>query len=110
METYQRNIIIYSGADFEAFYSVKSNNVSFSLTGSSISARIKKYSGSSSSISINGSTIPLVPGDFKIYLSSTETEEIKPGKYMYDVVLTDSNNIKIKLVEGFAFVKPIVSK
>jgi len=45
-----------------------------------------------------------VSGQLKISLGSTTTSALKPGRYSYDVLLTDASSIKTRVVEGSAIV------
>ena len=44
-------------------------------------------------------------GQIKIALTDTITRRIKPGRYVYDIILTDSNGDKSKVLEGQALVR-----
>ena len=48
--------------------------------------------------------LPEPSGQVKISLGSTITNNLKPGRYSYDVLLKDSSNLKTRIVEGSALV------
>ena len=50
-----------------------------------------------------------VLGEVRLSLDSTETANIKPGRYVYDVTVTDPTET-IRLVEGSALVRAGVTR
>jgi len=49
-------------------------------------------------------------GNVYMSLDAANTANIAPGRYMYDILVTDSSNVKSRLVEGILTVTPRVSK
>lgn len=99
------NISIPQGADFsKTFTSKESDGSASNLAGYSAAAKIKKHydasTSTSFSISITAST-----GEVAISLTDTQTTDLDPGRYYYDVVLTSGSGSKSRLVEGMAFVR-----
>ena len=100
------NINILQGADFtESFLSKESDNSATDLTGYSGYSQLKKHSGSTSSypftVGITSST-----GEVSITMTGSQTSNIEPGRYYYDVKLVSSGGNISRLVEGMAFVSP----
>lgn len=98
------NIVIPQGADFsELFTSTETDGSATNLAGYTAAAKIKKHPGATSStsfsISITGST-----GEVTISLSDTQTTNLEPGRYYYDVYLTSGSGVVSRMVEGMAFV------
>jgi hypothetical protein len=71
---------------------------------------MRKWAGSSSSTSFT-CTIesPATAGKLTISLTSTQTANLKPGRYVYDILIT-SGNIKNRVIEGMVLVTEGVTK
>jgi hypothetical protein len=110
---YVTNLVINSGADFSQSFNLEgtSDNSAIDLTGYSVNAEIRKWSGSSTSVSF-GSTVVNPPTSGKIYLtlSSTDTLSLKPGRYVYDIVVSDLFGIKTRVIEGMVLVREGVTR
>ena len=104
---YVSNIVINSGADFSQTFLLddSSTNSALDLTGYSISCQMRKYAGSSTAYSFQASIPNPIEGAIQIGLSTSVTSSIRPGRYIYDVVVTDMNNVKTRVVEGMALVR-----
>jgi hypothetical protein len=110
---YVSNIIINSGTDFSQTFTLEGadNNSPLILTGYTISAQIRKYQGSSTAIDFTTSIVqPPTLGKIIISLSSTQTTAIKPGRYLYDILLTDLYSVKSRVVEGSVLVREGVTR
>ena len=110
--TYVSNIIINSGSDFSQTYDLESSdtNSPLNLTGYAISSQMRKYSGSSTAVSFATTAIqPPSSGSIKISLTSEQTTDLKPGRYVYDVLLT-KDGVKTKVIEGMVLVKEGVTR
>jgi hypothetical protein len=46
----------------------------------------------------------------RIALTDTITRRIKPGRYIYDIILTDANGLKERVVEGSVLVREGATK
>jgi hypothetical protein len=110
---YVTNLVINSGADFSQSFNLESSAGEFplNLTGYQITAQFRKWSGSSTSVSF-GTTITDPPSRGQIYLTldSEQTQNLKPGRYVYDVIITDNYNIKNRVIEGMILVREGVTR
>jgi hypothetical protein len=101
MDVYVSNITIPIGSDFEQTFVLEDdvgNPLNLDLyTGCS---QLKKYPSSNSSASFTV-TFPST-GKLKISLSSSGTSSIKPGRYYYDVIVSNFKGKKIRVVQGSA--------
>ena len=98
------NIVIPQGTDFsELFTSTESDGTATNLTGYSGAAKIKKHPGASTSTSFSVS-ITASTGEVTISLTDTQTTDLEPGRYYYDVYLTSNVGTVSRMVEGMAFV------
>lgn len=50
-------------------------------------------------------TISIVDGDtLRVSLSDSTTSAVKPGKYAYDIMMTDTDGFKSKILEGILYI------
>ena len=72
---------------------------------------MRKWSGSSSAVDFTASIlIPSTSGQIMLSLTSQQTSNIKPGRYIYDVLIIDEFNIKNKVIEGMVLVAEGVTR
>jgi len=99
------NIVIPQGADFQnSFLLENTNNTPINLTGYTGVSHIKKHPASKTKVGFGVSFPNPTLGEVKISLASTVSSAIKPGKYVYDLLLTDGTGVKTRVVEGTATV------
>lgn len=110
---YVNNLVVNSGTDFSQSFTLEGsyNNSPLNLTGYTVAAQMRKWSGSSAAITFE--TLiesPPTDGRLLIHLPYTDTANIRPGRYVYDVVITDSFGIKNRVIEGMVLVREGVTK
>jgi len=106
MAAYISNIVIDIGADFNQTFNLEgNNNAPLDLTGYTGNSIMKKHPASLTNTATFAVSFPSrLTGQVKISLGSTITNNLKPGRYSYDVLLKDSSNLKTRIVEGSALV------
>jgi hypothetical protein len=111
MTVYISNLVIHTGTDFEQVFVLESeaSNGALNLNGYTGCAQLKKYEKSISSGSFTVDFTNRQLGKVKISMASTVTEELKPGKYFYDLLLNDGDSIQ-RVVEGTVLVKKTVTQ
>ena len=106
MAVYVSNITIDQGVDFSSYFGLEDSRTNSSLY-------LVGY-GSSNYVSFASSISAPETGIISISLTDTQTLSLKPGRYVYDVILVpeglDSGNAKYKAVEGMALVRPGVTR
>lgn len=109
---YVSNIVINQGTDFsQVFNLADASNDQIDLTGFSLSAQMRKHAGSSVSIDLNPTLVtPATSGGVRISLTDTQTSTLKPGRYVYDILITDGSGIKTRVVEGSAIIREGVTR
>jgi hypothetical protein len=113
MAVYVSNLVINCGTDFSQTFTLESANTNsaLNLTGFTVSSQIRKHSASSSYTNFTCQIVNSSTGQIKIGLASTQTSAIKPGRYVYDVILTDiATGSKDRVIEGMALVREGVTK
>ena len=105
------NLYIDQGADFSTTISLTdSNGEILSLTGYSAIGQIRKTFGSSSIAATFSTSLVAATGQITLTLTDTITEAMDSGRYVYDVLITDSSGDKTRILEGHATVTPSVSR
>ena len=110
---YVTNLIINAGSDFEHIFFLQDSAVNsvIDTTGYSASAQMRKWAGSATATSFTAEFMqPYAVGKVKISLTDTQTSALKPGRYVYDVLITNPAGAKQRLVEGSIIVREGVTK
>jgi hypothetical protein len=109
---YVNNLVINSGSDFSQSFTLEgSDNSALNLSDYQVDAQMRKWSGSSAAITFTSIIqLPDTQGKILISLSSEDTTNIKPGRYVYDIVITDSAGIKNRVIEGMVLVREGVTR
>lgn len=113
MAVYVSNVVVDCGIDFSATFGLEDiyTNSALNLVGFGVSAQMRKHYGSSSYVSFASTISDSEGGKITISLTDTETLSIKPGRYVFDVILTlGANGKKYKAVEGMALVRAGVTR
>ena len=72
---------------------------------------MRKWAGSSSATDFTTSIeLPASLGKILLRLTAAQTTEIKPGRYVYDVVITDEFGVKNRVIEGMVLVTEGVTR
>ena len=104
------NITIDQGTTFSTVISLADEEeVAVNLTGYTANSQIRKHYSSSNSQSFS-ITLGGTSGTITLSLTSTQTSNLTPGRYVYDVELTSSSNVVSRIVEGIVTVTPEVTR
>ena len=105
MAAYVSNIVIDVGTDFiQTFNLEDSGNAPLDLTSYTGSSLMKKHPSSLTTTATFAVSFPSpTQGQLRISLGSTVTNGLKPGRYVYDVLISDGS-IKTRVVECSAIV------
>lgn len=104
---YVNNIVISSGSDFTQTFDLEGSdtNSPANLTGFDAYSQMKKHAGSSTAVNFTTSIFsPATLGRLSINLTSSETSTLKPGRYLYDIVIQRAG-VKTRVIEGMVLVK-----
>ena len=111
MSVYVNNISINSGTSFyRDFYLDDINGNSIDLTGYTGKSEVRKHPesvGAATTFTLGFVDRP--NGRIRLSLTRQETEKIKPGRYCYDVMFTDTSNKKSIVIEGNILVSPDIA-
>jgi hypothetical protein len=109
---YVNNLVINAGSNFSQTFTLESSDTSspLNLTGYTVESQMRKYSGSSTAINFTSSIIlPETLGKILISLTATQTTSLKPGRYVYDVLIT-TGSTKTRVIEGMVLVRDGVTR
>jgi hypothetical protein len=105
------NLFIDQGANYSNILTVAGSGGVINLANYTIKSQLRKSYGSSSYFNFNATIYDAPTGRVRLQLSAEESSAIPPGKYLYDVELTNTvTGIKIRLVEGIVIITPEITK
>jgi hypothetical protein len=111
MAVYVSNLTVNSGADFNQIFTLENAaNETLNLTGYGVTSEMRKHYSSSGVTTFTSSVADAGSGQIKIALTSTQTANLKAGRYVYDILITDTNNVTTRVVEGMALVREGVTR
>ena len=105
MAAYVSNIVIEAGADFNQQFNLEDiGNAPLNLTGYTGASRMKKHHSSLTTAATFTVSFPnRTQGILKLALAASATALLKPGRYVYDVLLNDGAE-RTRVIEGSALV------
>ena len=111
MAVFSTNLIINSGEDFSQNLNLLSADGSgvVDLSGFTIASQLRKHPDSTKFVGIAVSITNPTQGKINISIADTITSNIKPGRHVYDVMLTRPSGSKIIGVEGSVLVRSGIS-
>ena len=100
MAVYVSNLTVNTGTTFSQIFTLESadTNSATDLTGFTASAQMRKHPGSSSATNFTTSIINATGGRIRVGLTTSQTAVLKPGRFMYDVLITDSQGEVLSLI------------
>ena len=106
------NLFIDQDADFTTTVTINdSSDVALDLTGYTAGAMIRKSHKSSTSIAFTVAFVdPRTTGQITLSLTDVQTAALNEGRFVYDLVITESGGDKTRVVEGIATIKPSVTR
>ena len=107
MAVFSTNLVIYKYTDFEQTFILEdsSTNSAKDLTDFTGTCRMQRTLNLGSLTGFTVTFTNRLNGKIRISLSNTQTGEIEEGKYFYELVLTDPNDITERVIEGTVIVK-----
>ena len=110
MSVFVRNLTINVKTNFrEDLELTSAGGGPVNLTGYSGASHIRKHPDSSGFTAITVGITSAADGKLSLSLTDTQTSLLKPGRHVYDVLLTKPSGGKLIAVEGTALVRPGIS-
>jgi hypothetical protein len=105
------NLTIDQGSNFLAYVDVTdSSGNALDLNGYTVAGQIRKTYSSLTAVSFSASVSNALGGTISLGLSDTVTNAMKPGRYVYDVEILNSNGTRTRVLEGQVEVTPGVTQ
>ena len=107
MAVFSTNLLIYKHTDFEQTFILEDglSNSAKDLTGFTGTCRMQRTLNLGSLTQFTLSFTNRVLGKIRISLTDAQTAEIADGKYFYELMLTDPNDVVERVIEGVVIVK-----
>lgn len=112
MAVYVSNLTVNTGATFQQTFTLEDSTSSsnLNLSGYTVRSQMRKHPGSTSYTDLNGAVKNVNNGEVQVGLTTSQTTALKPGRYVYDVLITDSGNTVTRVVEGSVLVRQGVTQ
>ena len=109
---YTSNLVVNTGTTFNQTFELENSDSSsvLDLTGYSEFSQMRKHAAATGVTTFTSTIVNAATGKIKVGLSSAITTSIKPGRYVYDVLLTDGVGTVTRVVEGSVLVRAGVTK
>ena len=107
MAVFSTNLLIYKHTDFEQTFILEDSqsNSAKDLTGFTGTCKMQRTLNLGSLTNFTLAFTNRALGKVRISLSSTQTANIADGKYFYELMLTDPNDVVERVIEGIVIVK-----
>tara|TARA_Y100001937_G_scaffold73700_1_gene100248 strand:+ start:487 stop:1464 length:978 start_codon:yes stop_codon:yes gene_type:complete len=111
MAVYVNNITLNTGEYFSRdFYLDNIDGTPLDLTGYTAASQMRKHPESvNATADFNVGFIDRANGRIRVSLATTTTRLVKPGRYVWDVMFTDSSNKKSIVIEGNVLATPDIT-
>ena len=104
-------LTVEQGASYSTTVTVNGSNGSpTNLTNYTVAAQLRKSYYSSTAIDFTVSISDAAGGEITMALSSANTANLTPGRYVYDLLITSPTSVKTRVVEGIATILPSVTR
>jgi len=112
MAVYVSNIQINAGTDFSQVFTLEDGDTNsvLNLGGYSVKSQMRKHATATGVTTFTSTIYNASGGQIKIGLSTTQTAALKEGRYVYDVVITDTGSVMTRVIEGMALVRAGVTQ
>jgi len=105
------NLVLEQGTDFQSTFTIYNENGSkLNLFNYTAISYIKKSPYSSKTYPFTISFPDRTQGKIMVSMAKTETSLMEGGRYVYDVVITDTSSSMIRVIEGMALVSKGVTQ
>lgn len=86
-------------------------NTAMNIAGYSVESQVRRsYYSENASANIVCAITDAQNGEITMFMSKANTANIKAGRYVFDVMLTDTENATSKILDGIITVVPRVTK
>jgi len=105
-----RNIVIEQNTAFTMTIDVSTiTNTPIDLSTYTYKAQLRRSYYSLTAVDFAIEATDPSGGELVLTLTATQVRALKPGRYVYDVILIDVNDVPARILEGIAVVNPGVA-
>ena len=107
------NLSINTSTNFsQTFTLTDDEGAPLNLSGYTYASQIRKHPNSSTAVSFTATAAtPPSSGELTISLDPSDTADLKPGRYVYDIVLTKiSDSTKTRVLQGSVIVSKTITR
>ena len=107
MAVFSTNLVIYKFTDFEQTFLLEDSqsNSAKDLTGFTGTCKMQRTLNLGELTAFNLAFTNRELGKIRISLTDTQTANIEEGRYFYELMLTDPNDVVERVIEGQVIVK-----
>jgi len=113
MAVFSTNLVVYTHTDFEQTFLLEDNqsNSAKDLTGFTGTAKFKRqFENNRHNLRAFNISFPnRIGGKVRIGLTASQSALVPPGKYFYEILLNDGNDVIERVIEGTVIVKQPVT-
>jgi len=105
-------LTVDQGSTFESTIDlVTDDGAVINVTGYTFTGQIRKsYYSTNPTANLTMTIVDAANGNVKVSMTAANTANIKAGRYLYDIKMTDTSNIVTRLVEGVITITPQVTR
>jgi hypothetical protein len=105
-------LTVDQGSTFESTIDlVTDDGAVINVAGYVFSGQIRKsYYSANATANLTLTIVNAANGNVKVSISAANTANIKAGRYLYDIKMTDTSNTVTRLVEGVITITPQVTR
>jgi hypothetical protein len=105
------NFYIDTGSNFGAVITVRgSDGLPLNLADFTATSYIRKSYASRTHIDFNAEIYSETGGQVRVSLDHTDTNGLKPGRYMYDIEIENNVGERLRVAEGIVIFTPQITK
>lgn len=100
------------GTTFETSVALTNDDqTAINITGYQFASQIRKsYYSTNAVASLTVTVVDAANGNVKLSMTSANTANVKAGRYLYDLLMTDTGGVKTRVIEGVITVTPQVTR
>lgn len=104
-------LTLEQGANFNTVLDLKdAAGGILNLNGYSVASQLRKSYYSTTATDFTMTISDAGAGQITMAMSSANTANVTPGRYVYDILLTSNTGIKTRIIEGIVNVLPSVTR
>tara|TARA_B100000614_G_C14520325_1_gene482335 strand:+ start:1190 stop:1528 length:339 start_codon:yes stop_codon:yes gene_type:complete len=112
MAVYTSNLTINTGTTFSQVFTLENveTNSATDLTGFTAAAQMRKHADAIAFTNFTAQIINPTAGKIRVGLTTSQTSTLKPGRHVYDVLVTDTSGEVTRVLEGNVLVRQGVTR